>query len=118
MEDLTALPPEQGEQLLRVMQEALTNVARHSKADKVSVHLWQETAQVCLVVADNGQGFEVRKAAGKGLGLATMSERIESCQGTLSISSTSEGTTVEVWLPYLKSDQSASSDSNEAMIYA
>lgn len=118
VQDLSVLPPEQGEQLLRVAQEALTNVERHSRADRVSVRLWQETAQVCLVVADNGQGFEVRKAAGTGLGLATMHERIESCQGTLDISSTNEGTTVKVRLPCPKSDQPESSDSNEAMIYA
>lgn len=118
VQDITALSPEQEEQLLRVAQEALTNVARHSKADRVSVRLWQETAQVCLLVHDNGQGFEVRKAAGPGLGLATMRERTESAQGTLWISSTNEGTTLEVRLPCAKSDQSASSDSNEAMMYA
>jgi len=117
-QDISALSPEQEEQLLRVAQEALTNVARHSKADQVSVRLWRETEQVCLMVHDNGQGFEVRKAAGPGLGLATMRERTESAQGTLWISSTNEGTTVEVRLPCAKSDQPASSNSNEAMMYA
>jgi signal transduction histidine kinase len=117
VQDISFLPPEQEEQLLRVAQEALTNVERHSRANKVSVSLWQETAQVCLVVADNGQGFEVRKAVGTGLGLATMRERIESSQGTVCISSTNEGTKVAVRLPCPKGDQSANSDSNETMIY-
>ena len=117
VQDISPLPPEQGENLFRVAQEALTNVARHSKADRVSVRLWQETKQVCLMVGDNGQGFEVMKAAGKGLGLATMRERIETYQGTVCISSTNEGTMVEVRLPCTGDDHPAGSNSNKEMIY-
>jgi NarL family two-component system sensor histidine kinase LiaS len=116
VKDISSLPPEQGEQLFRVTQEALTNVARHSQADRVSVRLWRETEQVCLSVGDNGQGFEVMKAAGKGLGLATMRERIESSQGTMRISSTNEGTLVEVHMPSTGEDHPVGSNSNKEMI--
>ncbi len=98
-QEMPFLLPEQGENLFRVTQEALTNVMRHSKASKVSVCLSRETEQVCLTIRDNGQGFDVVKAAGKGLGLATMRERIETSLGTVCISSTNEGTMVEVHMP-------------------
>ena len=117
VQDLSSLPPEQGEHLFRVTQEALTNVVRHSEAGRVSVRLWQETEQVCLSVRDNGRGFEVMKAAGKGLGLTTMRERIETYQGTVRISSTNQGTIVEVRLPCPGDDHPAGSNSNKEMIY-
>lgn len=105
VQETPSLPPEQEEQVLRVMQEALSNVTRHSKASQVSVRLWWEPEQVCLLVHDNGRGFDMVRATGKGLGLITMRERIEACQGTLRISSTKEGTMVEARVPGIPSCQ-------------
>ena len=60
----------------RISQEALTNVARHSQADQVTVSLLLDGAQFCLVVEDDGCGFEPEKADGSGgLGIAGMRER-------------------------------------------
>lgn len=71
----------------RVAQEALTNAARHSQATAVDMHLaWQE-AQVTLTIADNGRGFNVMAANGKGLGLRSMHERIEAIGGELTVTS-------------------------------
>ena len=111
------LSPEQEEIVFRVAQEALTYVARHSKAGKVNVHLFQEAKQMCLLIHDNGQGFDVAKAAGKGLGLATMHERIEAYQGTVRISSTDEGTIVEVRLPCTGDTYLTGSSTSKEMIY-
>ncbi|HEY0753190.1 MAG TPA: sensor histidine kinase [Ktedonobacteraceae bacterium] len=104
LQETSSLSPEQEENVFRVAQEALTNVVRHSKANRVSVRLLQETEQVCLIIRDNGQGFDVVKAIGKGLGLTTMRERIEAYQGTVSISSTNEGTIVEIRIPCIENN--------------
>jgi two-component system, NarL family, sensor histidine kinase LiaS len=77
-----------------VTQEALANVARHSKASHVTVELAQRGDTVTLTVADNGAGFDIRRVK-KGVGLDSMRERLEAIGGGLEISSgTSSGTRV------------------------
>lgn len=88
--------------LYRVAQEALTNIERHAQASKVSLHLFGHRKGVTLSIKDNGKGIH---DAGKptknssGLGLRNMQERIEHLDGTLTISSSSQGTKVEAHLP-------------------
>lgn len=114
VQEASSLSTEQEENVFRVAQEALTNVARHSNADKVSVHLVQDTRQVCLRIQDNGQGFEMAKVTRKGFGIASMHERIEASQGTIHISSTAEGTGVTVTIPCIRI---AASNVSKEMIY-
>jgi signal transduction histidine kinase len=78
------VPVEQA--LFRVAQEALSNVARHSRASRVSVRLAGEGQDVLLTIADNGLGFDFDNPV-KGVGLDSMSERLESVGGTLEVSS-------------------------------
>ena len=73
--------------LFRVAQEALANVARHSDATAVEVHLAWEGDGVTLTVQDNGCGFNVGAAEGKGLGLQSMQERMEALGGALEVES-------------------------------
>jgi len=87
------LAVEQG--LFRVAQEALSNVARHSAASAVEVHLAWEGESLMLTVSDNGRGFDPERARGKGLGLTTMRERIEDLGGTFRVASGPDGTLVE-----------------------
>jgi len=94
-----ALSPESEEVLLRVTQEALANIARHSGATQVSVELIRANDQLHLHIRDNGHGFAVANALGKGLGLASMRERVESVQGMLHIESNTSGTRIEACLP-------------------
>ncbi len=76
--------------LLRVLQEALSNVVRHSHATEVAVTFTSEQEQVTLVVRDNGVGFESSVGGnGSGVGLHSMRERMETLQGTLLIESKS-----------------------------
>ena len=80
--------------LFRVLQEALANVARHSKADKVSVDLKLDGDAVCLSVADNGVGFDAKQIA-KGIGLDSMQERLIAVNGKVDVvSEKSKGTRV------------------------
>lgn len=89
-----ALPPPAEHALLRVAQEALANVARHSSARTVTLMLSYQSGAATLTIADDGRGFEPALARA-GVGLASMRERIEALGGHLSIASApGAGTTV------------------------
>jgi signal transduction histidine kinase len=86
----------------RIAQEALTNVARHSRATKVDVMLERQSDCVLLIVEDNGVGFEPEDAqpARGGFGLLGMHERASLVGATVQIeSSQGKGTTVLLRLP-------------------
>lgn len=86
--------------LFRVAQEALTNVARHSSATEAQVGVTINDALVMLSIQDNGQGFDQASINGQGLGLESMRERVEALGGTLLITSqTPGGTRVEARIP-------------------
>ena len=91
--------------LFRVIQEALTNAARHAKAKHVDVALDWDTVQISLRIADDGQGFDLREAAarakgGQHLGLWSMRERVEQLGGRLQIDSQpGSGTTIQASVP-------------------
>ncbi len=94
------LPAEHELHLYRVAQEALTNVARHAGASRVTVHLARRRRRVVLTVIDDGSGFDSGTARSAGLGLTTMRERVEMMAGELRIRSISgRGTTIHVTLP-------------------
>jgi PAS domain S-box-containing protein len=88
--------------LYRIAQEALTNVARHSRATKVDVMLERQSDCVLLIVEDNGVGFEPdqTESAEGGFGLLGMHERASLVGATVQIESTEgKGTTVLLRLP-------------------
>jgi signal transduction histidine kinase len=86
--------------LFRVVQEALQNAHKYSRARHVSVHLRGESEGLTLTVSDDGVGFDVDEAWGKGLGLISMGERLEAVGGTFKISSKPDrGTKVNVFVP-------------------
>jgi signal transduction histidine kinase len=89
--------------LYRVLQEALTNVAKHAQAGQVWVNLWADETAVHLSIADNGVGFQEQTAVTQpqtgGLGLLGMQERIELLGGRLELSSTGQGTRIVAHLP-------------------
>jgi signal transduction histidine kinase len=88
--------------IYRTAQEALTNVLRHSAADRVEVELAYEPGVTRLVVQDRGPGEPVAVGPGSpggGYGLTGMRERAELLGGRLSASPTDDGFRVELWLP-------------------
>jgi signal transduction histidine kinase len=95
------LAPELESSLYRIMQEALTNVARHAHASRVDVLLKRRPDAVAAIIEDNGIGFDAEAAMCAGrLGLAGMRERAELRGGTLTIESRpGAGTTVFVEIP-------------------
>jgi signal transduction histidine kinase len=90
--------------LYRVLQEALTNVAKHAQASQVSVRLWLDETAVHLSVSDDGMGFDKKTAVARpqtaGLGLLGMHERVELLGGQLELDSTpGQGTRIVAHLP-------------------
>ena len=100
-EVVSVLPLEVGVCLLRVLQEALHNAAKHSAVKRMEVELWEASNEIHLIVADLGRGFDVEAAIrGQGLGLTSMQERIRLVSGTISIESKPMGgTTIHVRVP-------------------
>jgi PAS domain S-box-containing protein len=98
------LPPEVESAIYRVVQEALTNVARHARARQASVVVARHGGHVAAVVEDDGVGFDLEAAAdgrvGNRLGLVGMRERAALVGGTLDIESRpGSGTTVIARFP-------------------
>ena len=87
----------------RIVQEALTNVARHAHATAVAVTLQQRDGTLEVIVEDNGRGFDTRdleRPRQRGLGLLGVSERAAYLNGIMSISSEpGRGTRLSVELP-------------------
>jgi signal transduction histidine kinase len=80
--------------LFRVLQEALSNVARHSQADRVAVTLKSENGTVKLIIQDDGIGYDAEHLT-RGVGLDSMRERLAVVNGDLEVSSRkSKGTLV------------------------
>lgn len=100
----TRIPPRVEIVLFRVIQEAITNIIRHSAATRVEIELSTETdgSQVFAMVEDNGRGFDVVSAltAPGSWGLRGIRERVATVNGILTINSTpSQGTRIQVRIP-------------------
>ncbi len=91
--------------IYRITQESLANVARHSKASEVKVHLFSLAGKLRLEVADNGTGFNP-KAVYPSVGLTGMRERAQAVAGKLTIESNpGQGTRVAVEFPLSVTDK-------------
>jgi len=88
--------------LYRIVQEGLTNVARHAHATQVDVILARRDSSLLLIVEDNGIGFDVQDVkSDERLGLYGVQERAEMLGGSLVVDSlTGSGTTLVVEIPY------------------
>lgn len=87
--------------IYRVLQEALTNVAKHSSAENVAVDLWKKNGVLLLAITDDGPGFNPQAVersgmtAQQGFGLISMRERVELSGGEFTVDSTpGSGTTI------------------------
>lgn len=89
-------------QLVCIVQEALANVRKHSRARHVELRLSADGERVHVTVTDDGVGFAPRNAR-RHFGLETMRERSQSAGGGLTVTSVpDEGTEVALWLPQLQ----------------
>jgi signal transduction histidine kinase len=99
--------------LFRVMQEALTNVHRHSGSSTAEIQILHTSEQITLDVKDHGSGIRPEvlarfkeTGAGLGIGLTSMCERVRDLGGDLQIDSDSTGTSLSVTIPVTPDAQS------------
>ncbi len=92
--------------IYRILQEALNNIGKHSGAERVSISLRKLENRIELGIRDNGRGFDPQEALSKeqkekGMGLASMKERVESSEGVFAVrSQKGEGTWIQAsWGP-------------------
>jgi signal transduction histidine kinase len=96
--------------LFRIAQEAMQNAIKHSGARNIKVQLKGDNEAIALKIIDDGAGFDVDAAAGRGLGLISMHERAESVGGTLRVvSRKGAGTRLQVTVPFRTPQRQASS---------
>ncbi|BCL81280.1 sensor histidine kinase [Ktedonobacteria bacterium brp13] len=103
-EDL--LPPGTHEMLFRIVQEGLSNIARHARASSVWVSLYQQGRYLLLEIGDDGQGFDVASVDNHvgpgGMGIKNVYERIRTLDGYVQIWSLADkGTTLHVAIPFV-----------------
>jgi len=90
-----ALDPEQAAALFRIVQEALTNIAKHAQASRVTVGLHSTRRQVGVKITDNGRGIRAAdRAKPQSFGLRGMAERARALGGTLTLGHAPGGGTV------------------------
>jgi signal transduction histidine kinase len=96
----------------RIVQEALTNVAKHAAATRVDIRLWRDGEMLRCVIRDDGVGFDVaatlaRRGPARGFGLAGIQERVTALRGSLRIESRQgAGTTLDLSIPVGSDDAS------------
>lgn len=106
-----AVPPHDALQLLRILQEALTNVIKHARAEKVQVSLRQFAGELTLEVHDDGIGLPSNPGKLGGRGLANMRARANKLGAYLSHECTARGTRVAlVWALAGADTQAAAGD--------
>lgn len=89
--------------LYRIIQELLTNIVKHAKAERVELSFNQHETILIIILEDNGKEFNVKERK-NGIGINNIMERVESINGTFSIDSTiNKGTSVVIEIPINKS---------------
>jgi len=95
--------------IFRIVQEALTNVFRHSGASKASVVLTMGEGEIACLVRDDGKGIteDVREFKPEiiGVGIAGMRQRVKEFEGELRLRNADPGTLIEVTIPFAKEPQ-------------
>ena len=98
--DLRDLPDPHRTYLYRIVQEGLTNCARHAQAKNIRVSLKDSDGQLAVTVEDDGVGFDQDGGVSYGLGLLGITERVRELCGKIAIlSEPGKGTRLEVMLP-------------------
>jgi signal transduction histidine kinase len=98
---LVWLEPSSALHILRIVQESIANILRHTRATEIRVGTAWAAAGVEVTIEDNGQGFDVAKALGAtaGRGLHNQQRRAQAVEGTVAWKSGPAGTRFTLWLP-------------------
>jgi signal transduction histidine kinase len=103
---LAWLDPSSALHILRIVQESIANILRHTRATQIRVGTALEATGVRVTIEDNGQGFDVTRALARmsGRGLQNQRRRAQAIQGTVEWLSGGTGTVFSLWLPLVRSD--------------
>jgi signal transduction histidine kinase len=93
-----AISPQGNLQVLRILQEALTNILKHAQASTVTVTVGTEESTLSISISDDGVGAETTLAT-PGHGLINMRQRAEKLGGTLQLTTDDPGTTIRLTVP-------------------
>jgi signal transduction histidine kinase len=105
-EQSEALTPMAEVELVRIIQEALANIRKHSGATRAKITMGHRNGDLQILISDNGTGFEGPSGRGH-YGLQTMRERADEIGGALQVhSNVGEGTSIELTVPTLASARS------------
>jgi signal transduction histidine kinase len=112
VQELPTLPwldPSSALHILRIVQESIANILRHTRATTIRVHTARQGDTVQVVIADNGQGFDVAAALAKpgGRGLHNQQRRAQTVGGRVSWESGPQGSTFTLHLPLLRTPTAA-----------
>ncbi len=93
------LTSKQGINLFRVVQEAVNNAVKHSKASQINIILDEKENQLSMKIQDNGQGFDYEEKRKKSYGLTNLQNRTRELNGTFDLTSNDSGTTINISIP-------------------
>jgi signal transduction histidine kinase len=86
--------------IYRIIQESMQNIYKHANAKLIKISISLEKNVICLIIIDNGEGFDTSKSK-RGIGLKNMISRVEDIDGKITFTSQSgDGTIVNVKIPY------------------
>ncbi len=87
--------------IFRIIQELVTNIIKHSKANEANISITQHEDSINIIVEDNGVGFNSKNINfNEGMGLSSIEKRIEHLEGTLEVDATKgKGTTILIDIP-------------------
>lgn len=92
--------------LFRIIQEAMSNTLRHSKADKMDIRIHRRQNTVRVMLRDDGVGFEMDDKKQTSYGLSTMQERVTEIGGSLQlITAPGKGTRIEIIVPLINEER-------------
>ncbi len=106
MDERIRLPKGIEDHLFRIVQEALSNTLRHSKATQMELKLIRPSDSIRLSIRDNGVGFELDEGKHASYGIQSMKERVNEIGGTIHfITAPGKGTRIEIRVPILAEEE-------------
>ncbi|GKS13591.1 sensor histidine kinase LiaS [Paenibacillus chitinolyticus] len=108
VDDEIALSKGIEDHLFRIVQEAMSNALRHSKATRLELRMQQKSGWVRLLIRDNGVGFDLDEEKQTSYGLSTMRERVNEIGGSLQlVTAPGSGTRIEIRVPIMTEGEEA-----------
>jgi len=100
-EEEITFPKDVAIHIYRILQEALTNVYKHAQAGEVDISLIHSSSTIRLTIQDDGRGMKKQdQEKGHSYGIMGMEERVRMMGGKFDISGSSEGTTIDIEIPF------------------